>query len=928
ASQCSFTPWAISVPWRAMDGGDDAGDLHHQPPGWPSFLQGSEDLVQRGGLFDDERLAYDVGSVLAERQIAAERPQLPEDLSPAGGALAPTGIARPETPVMAFVDRASFPGFLDEDEFKCGQSPKHLGRPQVGVGEQSPLSPGAVKLTPRHIESQARPAVPSEPIVGAARLPIAARYREEDWEAELLEWKRKYGCPAADSSPASQGAAPAQPAQPEQPAEPLPSAPSAPSVETGRVASPNPEDGKSEPSGLDAPPRSNEQPDAAAPAAPAQVPSELVTTPAKQLAAELANAVCEERERTEERTGEEPQAMDGETKAPCVPPGRSERPASRRDRAQATLVVAKAEEPPQALDAGRKAMYTQQDLAIATETARSKAAGDNGWMSDFQEAALNVRDFFQDLRKSRDREKGRQATGPLWLHLAAQAKNLADQLDLPQLLEVLKLFCSVRYEDYELYMRLLGEVPHYVKQASAAQLAELARLMARRRLRERNYVDMVVAHLLSKIRVSEDNLSMRLMVKTANALAALECRSQPKFVEHFNRHFEHRIEELDPELCCMVSPVFMVNYMSDALRRSFLKRCAEAQAGFTGEAPIRNLACIELALRKEQHSLVASLPQFVVRYLEKVRAQSEFDKWGSVVLPTTVAPDGPRGRKKSGLAIEQRHFKQREAASSSAGSQRAAAAPAAPAAPAQAPIQGHGSAPISVGTVGHPETCGSACRYVKRKGGCREGTLCLSCHLCFWVRDKEPAAGKAKPEAASRRQMPISSQGTVGHPLNCASPCLAAWSSGGCRAGSMCTKCHRCPPIATHVDLDTVGSRRASFTASSDYSALGDFQSSQVETSVGSAGHPVACNAPCKYAHKLRGCKDGRHCTRCHICRWHKPGPSQLPATRWEPAGGVQAVWLDGGLAVLACLLACLPACLFGRWVGNVTLKIKHVGLQ
>ena len=26
-------------------------------------------------------------------------------------------------------------------------------------------------------------------------------------------------------------------------------------------------------------------------------------------------------------------------------------------------------------------------------------------------------------------------------------------------MEVLKLFCSVRYEDYELYMRLLGEVP-------------------------------------------------------------------------------------------------------------------------------------------------------------------------------------------------------------------------------------------------------------------------------------------------------------------------------------------------------------------------------------------------------------------------------------------------------------------------------------
>ncbi|CAE7588739.1 unnamed protein product [Symbiodinium natans] len=29
------------------------------------------------------------------------------------------------------------------------------------------------------------------------RLPIAARFHEEDWEAELLAWKKKYGCPDA-----------------------------------------------------------------------------------------------------------------------------------------------------------------------------------------------------------------------------------------------------------------------------------------------------------------------------------------------------------------------------------------------------------------------------------------------------------------------------------------------------------------------------------------------------------------------------------------------------------------------------------------------------------------------------------------------------------------------------------------------------------
>lgn len=617
---------------EAADGDADGfGDLKnllqstpHQPPGWPGFLQGSEDLAQRGGLFDDERLAFDVGTAVAEQVIAQQaRGDLQE-----GNALAPSGIARPETPLMAYVDRASFPGFLDESEFKCGQSPRS-DRPEahLGVADQSPLSPGAVKLTPRHMEAQ--PSEPSSPVVAhfipssvtaaAARLPIASRFREEDWEADLLAWKKRYGC--ADTSPESKPSV----------AEAYVSAPLPPSTgSTVRPRSPAVQAQDTVNPGL-----GSATPEERSGAPPTWPPSPApVDTPAAE--------AQDDRE----------VAVDSPVVGPeQVPPGRPDRPPSRRDKAQA-IVVAKPQErveaPP---DAVQKPMYTKQDLEIATQTARSKAAGEDGWKSDFQEAALNVRDFFQDLRKSRHREKGRQATGPLWLHLAAQAKNLADQFDLDQLLEVLKLFCSVRYEDYELYMRLLGEVPHYVKKASTEQLCQLARLLARRRLRERNYVDMVVAHLLHKVRVSEEGLTIRLLVKTANALAALECRSQPKFVEHFNRHFEHRIEELDEEMCCMVSPVFLVNYMSDALRRSFLKRCAEIQAGFSGEFAIRNLACIELALRKEQHSLVASLPSFVVRYLEKVRAQSEFDKWGSVVLPTTIAPDGPRGDDRHELSV-------------------------------------------------------------------------------------------------------------------------------------------------------------------------------------------------------------------------------------------------------------------------------------
>jgi len=38
--------------------------------------------------------------------------------------------------------------------------------------------------------------------------------------------------------------------------------------------------------------------------------------------------------------------------------------------------------------------------------------------------------------------------------------------------------------------------------------------------------------------------------------------------------------------------------------------------------------------------------------------------------------------------------------------------------------------------------------------------------------------------------------------------------------------------------------------------------------SVGSIGHPKTCAAPCKFAYKPSGCKDGINCTRCHLCWW------------------------------------------------------------
>jgi len=51
-----------------------------------------------------------------------------------------------------------------------------------------------------------------------------------------------------------------------------------------------------------------------------------------------------------------------------------------------------------------------------------------------------------------------------------------------------------------------------------------------------------------------------------------------------------------------------------------------------------------------------------------------------------------------------------------------------------------------------------------------------------------------------------------------------------------------------------------------------DAQNTSLWPSIGSKGHPLCCQLPCKYVHKRKGCKDGMNCTRCHLCRFSKSG--------------------------------------------------------
>lgn len=55
--------------------------------------------------------------------------------------------------------------------------------------------------------------------------------------------------------------------------------------------------------------------------------------------------------------------------------------------------------------------------------------------------------------------------------------------------------------------------------------------------------------------------------------------------------------------------------------------------------------------------------------------------------------------------------------------------------------------PVSKGSVGHPYSCAEACKYAKKKKGCKDGAFCDHCHLCDWKRYE---SGRAACRAAAR----------------------------------------------------------------------------------------------------------------------------------------------------------------------------------
>lgn len=349
-----------------------------------------------------------------------------------------------------------------------------------------------------------------------------------------------------------------------------------------------------------------------------------------------------------------------------------------------------------------------RDLDSASQTHVAGASVAAPGMSTTEEPAstnLGEAALLQKLEDVKRRKGLGECVSPVYLKdVAAQAKPLFPSMSLETLIRVLQLFTSARCEDHDLHLRILGEIPVQIRGISPAQLTTCLRVMWRLRLHEETYLELFSMEAMNMIRAgrrpaargprrapnparkasaaAEDCASAGMapvppstppqvlgpfsalqLVQIGNALSQLGAKHPTRFLDVFQEQLAVAIPQLTADECEMVHPTFaMSQLMHDPLRRAFLERCMQVDAGKPlGALPsdavpdiaqhqlltadlrrrtknFRNIYVNEAAVRKETFSFFSSLPAEVRAYMDKLHACSaRFSHEGQSTLVAQVA---------------------------------------------------------------------------------------------------------------------------------------------------------------------------------------------------------------------------------------------------------------------------------------------------
>jgi hypothetical protein len=262
-------------------------------------------------------------------------------------------------------------------------------------------------------------------------------------------------------------------------------------------------------------------------------------------------------------------------------------------------------------------------------------------------------------------------------------------MPLEKLVRILQLFTSARHEDHDLYLRILGEIPVQVRGISPETLTTCLRVLWRLRLHEETYLELFSMEAMNMIRAERrpnaraprraPNPSRKIavaattpqgegvgpvpvppstalqeplapfsatqLIQIGNALSQLGAKHPTRFLDVFQEQLAVAIPRLTEEECELVNPTLaMSQVMHDPLRRAFLERCAQVDAGrnipsagtetAVPDIPqyqhqtecrrrrtkhFRNIYVIEASVRKETFSFFSSLSVEVRAYLDRLR---------------------------------------------------------------------------------------------------------------------------------------------------------------------------------------------------------------------------------------------------------------------------------------------------------------------
>eukprot|EP00406_Dinophysis_acuminata_P073090 CAMPEP_0179260020 /NCGR_PEP_ID=MMETSP0797-20121207/26123_1 /TAXON_ID=47934 /ORGANISM="Dinophysis acuminata, Strain DAEP01" /LENGTH=572 /DNA_ID=CAMNT_0020968085 /DNA_START=114 /DNA_END=1832 /DNA_ORIENTATION=+ len=298
-------------------------------------------------------------------------------------------------------------------------------------------------------------------------------------------------------------------------------------------------------------------------------------------------------------------------------------------------------------------------------------------------------DILQKLEDVKKKKHLGQRVSPVFVkELATQVKPLLPGMPLDKLCSALRLFASARHDDHDLYLRILGEIPVQVRGISPEMLTNCVRVLWRLRLHEATYLELFSMEAMNMIRAARRPaaraprrppapsrrvdaattaalggvsapspppaapqealapFSAVQLIQLGNALAQLGAKHHTRFLDVFQEQLALAIPRLKQEECELLNPsLAMSQLVHDPLRRSFLERCAQVDAGkpsgggqntsaapdiaqYQRDAEVRrrrqknfaNVYIFEASVRKETFSFFSSLPAEVRTYLDRIHA--------------------------------------------------------------------------------------------------------------------------------------------------------------------------------------------------------------------------------------------------------------------------------------------------------------------